>query len=71
MSNAKQDPSFLAPDRLYTLRGFQAAAGVSATRRREARLRGIALPTLAVGRRKFVRGADAIAFVLRLAEAET
>ncbi|HEX5471879.1 MAG TPA: hypothetical protein VFW73_08330 [Lacipirellulaceae bacterium] len=61
-------PSYLAPERLYSLRGFQAAAGVSATRMRYARASGIALPTIDVGRRKFIRGADAIAYIERLAE---
>ena len=60
-------PSFIAPERLYSLKGFQAAAGVSATRIREARKAGIMLPTLEVGRRKFVRGSDAISYLERLA----
>jgi hypothetical protein len=59
--------SFIAPERLYTVKGFTAASGVSATRIREARRAGIALPTLEVGRRKFIRGADAIAYIERLA----
>lgn len=62
-----REPSFLAPERFYSLTGFQAASGVSATRIREARRAGITLPTLEVGKRKFIRGADAIAFVERLA----
>jgi hypothetical protein len=60
-------PSFIAPERLYSLRGFQVAAGVSATRIREARKAGIVLPTLEVGRRKFVRGTDGIAYLEQLA----
>jgi hypothetical protein len=62
-----KQPSFLAPERLYSLRGFQAAAGVSSTRMREARQAGIELPALEVGRRKFVRGADGIAYLEKLA----
>ena len=31
---------FIAPERLYTLKGFMAASGVSATRMREARKAG-------------------------------
>ncbi|MBA3480331.1 MAG: DNA-binding protein [Pirellulales bacterium] len=62
-----QTPSFLDPNRLYTLRGFQQASGISSTRMREARLQGIRLPAINVGRRKFVRGLDAIAYVERLA----
>jgi hypothetical protein len=60
-------PSFIAPERLYSLKGFQAAAGVSQTRMREARREGITLPTIEVGRRKFVRGVDAIAYIEQLA----
>ncbi len=60
-------PSFLAPERLYTLSGFQVAAGVSATRIREARRLGVELPTIVVGKRKFVRGRDGIFFIERLA----
>lgn len=63
----KTPTSFIAPDRLYTLRGFHAASGISSTRLREARRRGIHLLTLEVGRRKFVRGADAISFIESLA----
>jgi hypothetical protein len=60
-------PSFIAPERLYAIKGFQAAGGVSSTRMREARKLGIVLPTLEVGRRKFVRGTDAIAYLEKLA----
>lgn len=60
--------AYLAPERLYSLRGFQAAGGISATRVREARRKGIVLPIIEVGRRKFVRGNDAILYLLRLAE---
>ena len=59
---------FIAPERLYTLKGFQAGSGVSATRMREARKVGITLPTLEVGRRKFVRGSDAIDYIQRLSQ---
>lgn len=64
-------PTYIAPERLYSLRGFQEAAGVSATRMLEARRRGVNLITIDVGRRKFVRGTDAIAYLERLAELET
>ena len=60
-------PTFIAPERLYTLRGFYEASGISQTRVREARFRGTELPMLCVGRRKFVRGYDAIAYIERLA----
>ena len=67
----KSVPTFIAPERLYTLRGFYEASGISQTRMRERHaLRGIELPMLSVGKRKFVRGYDAIAYIEILA-AET
>ncbi len=65
-----KSPSFIAPERLYALKGFQAAAGVSSTRMRMARQAGIQLPTLDVGRRKFVRGAAGIWYIEQLADLE-
>jgi hypothetical protein len=62
-----KQPSFIAPERLYSIKGFQSAAGVSCTRMREARQAGIVLPALEVGRRKFVRGSDAIWYLEQLA----
>lgn len=67
MAATTKSPSFIAPERLYSLKGFQASAGVSATRMREARKVGIVLQTLEVGRRKFIRGSDAIAYLESLA----
>ena len=66
-----REPSYIDPGRLYTLRGFWAASGVSPTRVRAAKRRGIMLPTLDVGKRKFVRGSDAIAFIEKLAVLES
>jgi hypothetical protein len=63
-------PSYLAPEYLYSLRGFQTAGGVSSTRMREARKAGIDLPTIAVGKRKYIRGRDAIAYIEQLASIE-
>ncbi len=63
-------PTFLDPTRLYSLQGFIADAGISSNRIHHARKAGIELPMLAVGRRKYIRGADAIAYVERLAEWE-
>lgn len=60
-------PSYIAPERLYSLKGFHAAAGVSPTRMREARRLGVVLPMIEVGRRKFIRGSDAIDYIERLA----
>jgi hypothetical protein len=67
MAMSTKAPSYIAPERLYSLKGFQSAAGVSSTRMREARKAGIILPTLEVGRRKFARGTDVIAYIERLA----
>jgi hypothetical protein len=61
------ETSYIAPERLYSLKGFQQASGVTATRIHHAKQAGIDLPTLAVGRRKFVRGEDAIAYIEALA----
>lgn len=66
-----KQPSFIAPERLYSLRGFQECAGISGTRMRQARLRGIAPRVLRVGRRQFIRGADGIEFIESLAEGES
>jgi len=67
-SSRREPPSFIAPERLYTLAGFKAASGISATRMREARLQGITPAVLRVGKRQFLRGVDAIAYIERLAE---
>jgi hypothetical protein len=61
-------PTFLDPDRLYSRQGFIHATGISPTRLREARLQGLEPQWLPIGRRFFLRGRDAIAFVESLAE---
>lgn len=61
-------PREIAPERLYPLRAFQEAAGIAPTRMREARLQGLHLPTVDVGKRKFVRGIDGIAYIERLSQ---
>ena len=69
MSTTKvSERSFLDPNRLYTLAGFRIASGIAQTRMREARLQGIVPRQLKVGKRIFIRGADAIEFIERLAE---
>jgi hypothetical protein len=68
MAARPPEPSFIDPNRLYTRRGFIVASGLSETRIREAKRRGIELPWLLCGKRKFVRGVDAIAFIERLAQ---
>lgn len=67
MATATKRPREIAPERLYPLRAFQEAAGIAPTRMREARLQGLHLPTLNVGKRKFVRGVDGIDYIERLA----
>ena len=63
---SKRPPSFIDPDRLYSLKGFQEASGISATRIREGRLQGVEPRWIEVGRRKFLRGVDAIDLVEQL-----
>ena len=64
-STAKQPTSFIDDERLYTLKGFREASGISATRMREARLQGVVPETLKVGKRVFIR--RPIAYVEALA----
>ena len=60
-------PSVILADALYSRRGFIAASGVSETRIREGSQRGIKLPWIVCGKRKFIRGSDAIWFIEQLA----
>ena len=60
-------PTFIAADRLYSLRRFVSDSGLSYTRISQAARAGIELPLVACGKRKFVRGADGIDFIERLA----
>lgn len=62
----QEGPTFIRPDCLYSLAGFRRSSGISATRMREARKAGIVPRTIEVGRRKFIRGSDAIEFIERL-----
>ena len=61
---------FIDPSRLYTRRGFLNAAGLGDTTVRKARMRGVELPIICVGRQPYVRGTDGIAWIERLAELE-
>lgn len=64
-----REPGFIDSGRLYSRRGFIIASGISETRIRiAAREHGLKLPWLVCGKRKFIRGADAIWYVERLAE---
>ncbi|GEM_PF-6211575 len=67
-ATTKRPPTFIDPDRLYSLRGFQEASGISATRMREARLQGVVPNFLSVGRRKFLMGRHAIDYLELLAK---
>lgn len=58
----------LLPDALYPRDAFVRASGISKTRIREARLMGLPLPVVHVGKRQFVRGRDGIDWILALAE---
>jgi hypothetical protein len=66
----QQQSSFIDPHRLYSLRGFYTESGISETRRREAARAGVELETLVVGRLKYVRGRDGIAYIEKLAAME-
>ena len=59
--------SGIAPDHLYTRDGFVRASGIAKTRIREARLQGIEPNWLKVGKRYYIRGADGITFIEKLA----
>jgi hypothetical protein len=66
---AAQDTTCLDPRCLYSMQGFYRASGVSETRLAVAkRKHGITVPWLVVGKRKFLRGADAIRLIEQLAE---
>ena len=61
------DTEPIRPECLYPYNAFIRAAGLPKTRIREARLQGLVLPTIATGKRKYVRGVDGIAFIEALA----
>ena len=68
-SYTTKEPTFLDANRLYSLKGFYNDSGVSPTRVREAlHKHNLRLPTLDVGKRKFVRGHEAIWYIEQLAE---
>lgn len=67
-TRSKSRPSYIDPDRFYSREGFMSAAGLNQTRMREGRLQGVDVDWVLIGRRKYVRGADGIAYLLRLAE---
>jgi hypothetical protein len=58
-------PICLDPDCVYPIRGLH-AFGISATRMREGKKAGVTCRMIEVGRRKFVRGSDAILYLEKL-----
>lgn len=56
-------PTLIEPGTLYTLSEFLKASGLGKTTIRRARERGVELKKIPLGRRKFVRGEDGIAFI--------
>lgn len=60
--------SAILPGAMYPYAAFIKSSGISKTRIREARLQGVDLPKVTVGRRIFVRGADAVEYIEQLAE---
>ena len=62
---------FIAPERLYTRRGFLFAAGLGDATVRKARIQGVELPVFTVGRQPYVRGVDGIRWIEHLAELES
>ena len=61
------NPTAINPETLYSYPEFIRCSGLSYTRIRQAGRDGLEIPTIACGRRKFIRGRDAIDFIERLA----
>lgn len=72
MSAERTKPKAVAinPAEMYSLPGFYLASGLGRRSIRKAEQRGVELKTLRVGRRKYVRGSDAIRFIEEAAESE-
>lgn len=66
-SKPKPRPTYIDPERLYTYEGFKSATGISSTRLRELRLQDVHPEWLQLGRRKFIRGTEAIRLIERAA----
>jgi hypothetical protein len=60
------DTGPICPDRVYPLSAFIRTSGISKTRLREARLMGLPLPQFSLGKREYVRGHEAIAWMEQL-----
>lgn len=57
----------IEPGVTYTLASFIATSGLSYSRIRRAAREGVHIPTFAIGRRKFIKGINALAFIDQLA----
>ena len=60
-------PTCIDPENLYSLAEFIRCSGLSYSRIRRAAKGGLEIPTIAVGRRKFVEGSSGIAYIRQLA----
>jgi hypothetical protein len=65
------NPTTIDPDLLYSLPAFIEAVGISHGKLRDYAKQGFELPTFAVGRRKYIKGATAIEYLERLSAAQT
>jgi hypothetical protein len=63
-----RDSSFIDPRVTYTKTGFIRSAGLPNSTIRDATREGVPLPIFKIGRRVYVRGVDAIAYLDRLGE---
>lgn len=70
LSATTRCPGVIHPDSLYSRRAFITTTGLSETRLREAKKRGIQPRKIWVGKRNWIRGRDAIAFIELLAQDE-
>lgn len=68
MTEVTKRPLQIAPERIYPRRAFQEASSIAITRIREARLQGVDLPTIDVGKRTFALGSVVIQFISRLSQ---
>jgi hypothetical protein len=70
LSATTRNPGAIHPDMLYSRKAFIITTGLSETRLREAKKRGIEPRRIWVGKRNWIRGKDAITFIERLAADE-
>lgn len=68
MARKKLKPAGIDPRMKYTLDGFKDSSGIGDKLMTEAAKRGVVLNRKRVGRRVFIDGADAIAYIDALAD---